>query len=263
LSGDIVEVSEPQIPAVVDGTTATELAAPETKKPAGLKWQVKGQDQVKSAVRRLARPLADAIARDANEADTRLLVTDLLREGLGYDTYGDLSTEYQVRGEFADYGIRIDKQLVAFVEVKRATTKLAPKHLRQVEMYAVNEGVEWLILTNGAEWQVYHLSPGMPVVIDLAFRVDLLDTATPLGHRIEKFFYLHRESLRRRQIDELWKMQAATSPKQIAEVLRSDAVLQAAMRELRRRTGQRVAPKELAHILNDTVLRPECFERAT
>jgi predicted type IV restriction endonuclease len=70
-------------------------------------------------------------------------------------TYDDLTTEYQVRGEFADYGVRIDKQLVAFIEVKRCTTKLGPKHLRQVEMYAVNEGVEWMILTNGQVWQVY------------------------------------------------------------------------------------------------------------
>lgn len=44
--------------------------------------------------------------------------------------------------------VRIDKQLVAFIGVKRATTKLDAKHLRQDEMYAVNEGVEWAILTN-------------------------------------------------------------------------------------------------------------------
>jgi hypothetical protein len=62
--------------------------------------------------------LAELIARDANEGDTRLLVTDFLCDGLGYDKYEDLTTEYQVKGEFADYGIRIAKQLVAFIEVK-------------------------------------------------------------------------------------------------------------------------------------------------
>src|SRR6266516_1853474 len=88
--------------------------------------------------------------------------------------YTDLTTEYQVKGEFADYGVRLDRELIAFIEVKRVATKLAPKHLRQVEMYAVNEGVEWVILTNGAVWQVYHLTGGLPVVIDLALAVDLL-----------------------------------------------------------------------------------------
>jgi hypothetical protein len=37
--------------------------------------------------------------RDANEGDTRLLVTDFLCDGLGFDKYSDLTTEYQVKGE--------------------------------------------------------------------------------------------------------------------------------------------------------------------
>jgi hypothetical protein len=40
---------------------------------------------VRTAVRRYNRPLTDLIARDANEGDTRLLVTDFLCDGLGYD----------------------------------------------------------------------------------------------------------------------------------------------------------------------------------
>jgi predicted type IV restriction endonuclease len=107
--------------------------------------------------------LVDLVDRDANEGDTRLLVTDFLCEGLGFDKYEDLTTEYQVKGEFADYGVRIDKQLIAFIEVKRCTQKLGAKHLRQVQSYAVNEGVEWMILTNGQAWQVWHLTGGLPV----------------------------------------------------------------------------------------------------
>jgi hypothetical protein len=84
---------------------------------------------------------------------------DFPYDGLGFDKYADLTTEYQVKGEFADFGVRIDRELVAFIEVKRVATKLSTRHLRQVEMYAVNEGVEWIILTNGSVWRVY-TSPG-------------------------------------------------------------------------------------------------------
>ena len=31
-----------------------------------------------------------------------MLITDFLCDGLGYDKYVDLTTEYQVKGEFAD-----------------------------------------------------------------------------------------------------------------------------------------------------------------
>jgi predicted type IV restriction endonuclease len=222
------------------------------------KWETEARERLKGAIRRFARPLSDLVARDANEGDTRLLVTDFLCEGLGFDKYTDLTTEYQVKGEFADYGVRIDRELIAFIEVKRIATKLASKHLRQVEMYAVNEGVEWVILTNGAVWQVYHLTGGLPVVVDLALEVDLLAEETA-GRKASQLFYLTRESLKRRQIDELWKVKRATSPQSLAQVLISDAVVEEIRKELRRQTGQNVDPMELVHLLQAGVLKPDCF----
>ncbi|OJF10424.1 hypothetical protein BG844_32285 [Couchioplanes caeruleus subsp. caeruleus] len=218
------------------------------------KWETDARDRVRTAVRRFSKPLADLVARDANEGDTRLLVTDFLCEGLGYDKYEDLTTEYQVKGEFADYGVRIDRQLTAFIEVKRCATKLNAKHLRQVEMYAVNEGVEWMVLTNGQVWQVYHLTAGLPVVIDLALEVDLLGDGGP-AHKGDALFPLSKEAFKRRVIDDLWRAKAATSPKSLASVLLSDAVLESARKELRRQTSHNIDAKELGRLLQTTVLR--------
>lgn len=246
-------------PVVSNETPALEPTPPPTKAArTAPKWETDARDAVKAAIKKFAKPLADLVARDANEGDTRLLVTDFLCEGLGYDKYSDLTTEYQVKGEFADYGIRVDRELVAFVETKRAATKLGVKHLRQVEMYAVNEGVEWLILTNGADWQVYHLTGGLPVKIDLAFAVNLLSDAT-VAQKAAELFYLHRESFKRRQIDELWKAKAATSPPALGVALLSDTVLTALRRELRRATGHQVDEAELRDLLRATVLKAECL----
>ncbi len=169
-----------------------------------------------------------------------------------------LTTEYAVKGEFADYGIRIDKQLVAFIEVKRTTTKLSERHLRQVEMYAVNEGVEWMLLTNGGTWQAYHLSPGMPVQIDLALDVDLLGDGT-VNQKSQLLFYLTLESMKRRQIDDLWRAKRASSPKSLAGALLQPSVVDAIRREIRRATGHTIESPEIAKLLRETVVREDCF----
>jgi type I restriction and modification enzyme subunit R-like protein len=247
-----VVVGQETPPVIEDAATAVQ-----PRKPAGRsapKWETDARDRVRTAVRRFAKPLADLVARDANEGDTRLLVTDFLCDGLGYDKYEDLTTEYQVKGEFADYGVRIDKQLVAFIEVKRCATKLNAKHLRQVEMYAVNEGVEWMVLTNGQVWQVYHLTAGLPVIIDLALEVDLLGDGGP-GHKADGLFPLSKEAFKRRIIDDLWRAKAATSPKSLASVLLTDGVLEAARKELRRQTSHNIDAKELGRLLQSSVLR--------
>jgi hypothetical protein len=122
-------------------------------------------------------------------------------------------------------------------------------------MYAVNEGVEWIILTNGSVWQVYHTTGGLPVVIDLALDVDLLGDEQ-VGHKVNQLFFLTRESLKKRQIDELWKAKRATSPASLGQVLVSDNVAEAIRKELWRHTGHRVETLEIMRLLTETVLRP-------
>lgn len=236
-------------------------ALPETRARRGRsapRWEVEAKDRLRAGIRRFSKPMSDLLERDANEGDTRLLVTDFLCEALGFDKYEDLTTEYQVKGEFADYGLRVDKQLVAFIEVKRVTTTLATKHLRQAQMYAVNEGVEWIILTNGVVWRVYHVGASVPVEIDLALEVDLLGEDT-VAQKANQLFYLTRESFKRRQIDELWRQKKATSPKSLASVLTSPAVAEAIRKELWRETKQRVVPDEIVRLLKETVIRESCL----
>ena len=160
-------------------------------------WEENARASIKTGIRRFSKPLADLVSRDANEGDTRLLITDFLCEALGYDKFEDLTTEYAVRYEFADYGVRMNKQLTAFIEVKRGAQQLSQKHLRQVETYAVKEGLEWLILTNGQHWQVYHVTAatGRQVQTELLFEVDLLGDETP-ARKTDKLFYIHRDALK-------------------------------------------------------------------
>ena len=211
------------------GAQGTAVAAPSTMP----KWESDARERVKVGIKKFSKPLAEFLARDANEGDTRLLVTDFLCEALGFDKFADLTTEYMVKGEFADFGVRIDKQLVAFIEVKRVATKLNEHHLRQVEMYAVNEGVEWMMLTNGSHWQAYHMTPGMPVSIDLALDVDILGPDQP-AKKVEALFHLTREALKRHLIDDLWKAKRTTAPKAIAQILTSPAVVTVVRKELAR-----------------------------
>lgn len=219
-------------------------------------WEENAKTSIKTGIRKFARPLADLVARDANEGDTRLLITDFLCEALGYDKFEDLTTEYAVRYEFADYGVRINKQLTAFIEVKRAAQELSAKHLRQVETYAVKEGLEWLILTNGKVWRVYHVTAatGRQVQTELSFEVDLLGEETPTK-KTDKLFLIHREALKKNLIAEDWRRKAATSPVAIAQSLLSQTVLDAIRKDIRNRTKFNAETDDLAVLIKNEVVK--------
>lgn len=250
--GEIIEV----IP-----TSETKEQSPQTTtKRSAPKWESDVRDRIRAAIKKFSKPLSNMLELDVNEADTRLFVTDFLCDALGYDKYTELSTEYRVKNEYVDYGIRVDKEMLAFVEVKRINTKLGAKHLRQAQSYAVNEGVEWIILTNGAQWQVYHLSGGLPIITDLALDVDLMSDDS-ITHKVNQIFYLTRDSMKRGKLEELWQAKRATSPKSLALVLLSDGVVAAIRKELKKATGYNVDEEEISRLLKDTCMLPQCFEK--
>lgn len=219
-------------------------------------WEENAKASIKSGIRKYSKPLADLVKRDANEGDTRLLITDFLCEALGYDKFEDLTTEYAVRYEFADYGVRINKQLTAFIEVKRAAQELSPKHLRQVETYAVKEGLEWLILTNGQHWRVYHVhaATGRQVQTDLSFEVDILGDESP-AKKTDKLFLIHRAAFQKNLIAEDWKRKAATSAPAIARALLSPSVLDAIRKDIRTRTKYNADVDELADVIKGEITK--------
>jgi predicted type IV restriction endonuclease len=224
------------------------LAKPVVKGKSDPKWEVDARLQIKTGIKALKKPLADLIAKDAVEADTRLYITDFMERVLGYDKYSNLTAEYAVSGDWADYGVKIDGNLIAFIEAKRIGQKLSDKHLKQVQTYAVNEGVDWLILTNAKQWQVYHLkAEGLPIQTDLVIDIDLVDTSPK---EIESaLFYLHFVAMKKRVIVDLWKRVEATSEPKVLKAILSPNVIREIRLSLVKQTGCKVTDAEVVKAL--------------
>ena len=212
-------------------------------------WETKAKETLRNFLKSNLKSLKALADRDAVEADTRTFVTDLLVEGLNYDKYEELTAEYLVKGEFADIGIKVDKKLLAFVEIKRVGLDLKDTHLRQVKNYAANEGVEWGILTSGRAWQVYHISNTTPIEHELLFQVDLLGEGSP-AEKISQLWQLSKQAMSKGTINETWKSTAAVNESSIRAALLSPTVLLAVRKEIRARTKQLVDVKRLKEVIS-------------
>ena len=211
------------------------------------KWEQTAKLRVTAGLKKLAKPTVMLKEKDAAEADTRHLVTDILVDVLGYDKYENLTAEFAVKGDWADYGIRIDKQLEAFIEVKRISQKLSASHLKQVESYALKEGVQWAILTNAQVWQAYHVMPvkGQQSEVTLIFEVDILDENLKPSQKTDLMFLISKEGLSKGRLAEYLSAQNAISPKTLTPILLSNDVLATIRKEIKRKTKHNVDPKEL------------------
>lgn len=124
---------------------------------------VKVAKRISEALKRF-QPIIDAArARDVNESDTVTIVTDVLQSVFGYDKYAEISSEHAIRGTYCDLAIKLDGALTLLVEVKAIGLELKDQFVKQAVDYATNQGVEWVVLTNGHIWRAYSVTFGKPI----------------------------------------------------------------------------------------------------
>src|SRR5262245_44453775 len=124
-------------------------------------------ERLVAGIKRFQPVLAAAKARDVGEADTVTIIKDMLGEVFGYDKYSEVTSEHAIRGTFCDLAIKLDGVLQMLIEVKAIGSDLKDAHVKQAVDYAANQGVDWVLLTNGISWRVYRIVFAKPIDQDL------------------------------------------------------------------------------------------------
>lgn len=111
-----------------------------------------------------------------NEEETRRWCVDLVRSAMGYKD-SDIETELKILGQRVDIAIKDRDKVIMVIECKAATFNLNNAAVNQAANYATSLGAEWFVVTNGHNWQLYHVetnSGSEPDVVQV-FDVYILD----------------------------------------------------------------------------------------
>lgn len=200
-------------------------------------------------------------ARDVSEADTVTIVKDLFSEIFGYDKYAEVTSEHSIRGTFCDLAVKLDAKLAFLIEVKAIGLDLKDSHIKQAVDYAANQGCEWVVLTNGVEWCLYHVVFKKPIDKQEIARFNLLGVSAKNESDLEKLYLLTREGFSKSALAEYRDRKDATSRFMLAAIiLHSDSVQTAIRREIRRVSDILVEPDVIDRMLRDEVIKRETIE---
>lgn len=218
-------------------------------------------DRLSAGLKRYQPVLDAARARDVNESDTSMIVSDMLAEVFGFDKYSEVTRELCIRGTYCDLAVRIDQKLRFLIEVKAIGTELKDQHIKQAVDYAANQGIEWVALTNAAEWKVFRVTFGKPIDKDLVLDITLLALNPRDDDHIAKLFLLTRESIVKSALEAYHDQKQATSKFVLSAVIVSEPVLEVVRRELRRMSPDlRVELEEIRLAVVQDVLKREVIE---
>jgi hypothetical protein len=139
---------------------------------------------------------------------------------------------------------------------------LAPTaHARQAVDYVSNQGVEWVVLTNGIVWKAYRVAFTKPTGQDLVLEVDLLNLNLRTAADLNLLYLLCREGIVKSLLPEYYLHRQATSRFALGAIVLSEPMLGVVRRELRRlNPGVRVDLEEIKTVLMQKVIKREVME---
>jgi hypothetical protein len=219
------------------------------------------EKELKKQLKLFAPIFRDAQDQGKREADVVMYTVQFFKDALGYDIFTEISKEFQIKEKYCDIAIKLQGQVEMLIEVKQAGLRLADRHIEQAESYAMKSGTKWVLLTNGIEWKLFHISFSETEGIERAvvFKIDLLkDLEERPDEVFEKFGLLQKRNYLKGALDKYWTKKTMLEPGALAQALFSQMVLKVLNREINRGAEAKVSfddiVKALKNLLDKEIL---------
>lgn len=218
-------------------------------------------DRLTRSIGKFQQVLKIAKDRDVNEADTVSIIKDMLAEMFGYDKYLDVTSEFAVRSTFCDLAIKVENKVEYLIEAKAIGLDLKEGHLRQAIDYGANNGVQWVILTNGLIWQIYKIRFEKPINYDFVCSFNFSELEPKNADHLEKLYIICKEGLVKDAREEFHEKVLTVNRFILGALILSDEIVNVIRKELRKISdGVLVAPEEISNILKNEVIKRDVIE---
>lgn len=218
-------------------------------------------ERLAKGIKRFQPILTEARSRDDGEADTVMIVTDILEDVFGYDKYSEITAEYSIKGTFCDLATKIDGTVQSLIEVKAVGIALKDSHVKQAVDYAANQGVDWVVLTNGIVWRVYKVHFAKPIEQELVVEFDFCQLNPRSAVDFESPYLLCKEGWLKSVLGDFHIQRQALSRFFLGALLLSPPILDVVRRELRRVSPDvRIETEAIEAVLSNEVIKREVLE---
>lgn len=229
-----------------------------------MKITKKTEDRIKNNLAKFQKVLAIAKDRDLNESDTVSIITDMLSEVFGYEKYLEITSELAIRGTYCDLAIKLNDKIEYLIECKAVGIDLKDNHLRQAIGYGANKGIQWIILTNGLEWQVHKLKFEQPIQCELVAKFDISSVSIKNERDIQSLAIITKEGVEKSFREEMYEKIQCVNKYVVGQLLLNEPVLSTIRREIKKLSdGINVDEAEVVSLLRDNIIRREIVDETS
>ncbi len=214
-----------------------------------------------AGIKKFQTILNTAKAKDINESDTVVIVTDMLSEIFGFDKYSEITSEFAIKKTWCDLAIKVEDKVKFLIEVKAIGLHPKEDHIKQAVDYGSNYGVDWVILTSGIRWRIYKIIYGKPISNDLVYEFDFLTLNAKKESDLCLLYYVSKESMTKSALEEYHVQKQSLSKFFIGQILLGDSVLDAIRKSVKKITpNAKLELEDIKDVLANEVVKREIYE---
>ena len=214
-----------------------------------------------STVPKFRKILTRARERDVNESDTVTIVTDMLEKIFGFDKYSEITREYAIQGTYCDLAIKSGKRVEYLIEVKAVGIDLKDNHLKQAVNYASREGIKWVVLTNGINWEIHRVTLDQKVENEKLCSLDFMDINPRKSDQQELLFLLCKRGVQKDLIDDFYEYRQSVNRYTVGALILSEPVVSVIRRELKKlKAGIKVETDEISELVEHEIIKREILD---
>lgn len=218
-------------------------------------------DLISTGLKKYLPILEDAAKRDINKPDTIVLVNDMLEEVFGFDKYTDVTNDFYITTTFCDLAMYIDKKISILMDVKPIGIPLSFEQIQKARKHAIAKGIEYVVLTNGAQWQIYDCHPDKALETDVMLEFDLLQMDPEEKADVKKVFALSQRGIKRSIARKFKERESIMNIHTIGALMLSDKFVSTLKRELQHLDSNHYYDKEeVKYFLQREILKRNIVE---
>lgn len=199
----------------------------------------------------------------ATEEDARILINDILSDVLGFDKYNDLKTEFKDKNGRLDYVVKLSEGPNArkkdkhdfIIEAKSTAVELKEDHVNQTLSYCLSMSVDYFVLTNLKEWQLYRvINTKNKTGAELIWDVNLLN-GSDIDTMAEEMYVFSKYAYIENTWDQVSDLSKATDSGEIMAIICSDKFAKMICRQLREIHEVKISEDKIIDILSKEIFK--------
>ncbi len=224
----------------------------------------KMKERLTKGLKKFQPILLKAQAADVNESDTVTIITDMLCEIFGYDKYENITSEFAIKKTYCDIAIKLQDTIPFLIECKAIALDLKDDYVRQATNYAADSGIEWVVLTNGMLWKIYHITFGKPIDKQLIYEFNICELNAKKQNDIETLYYLCIEAFAQNSkanLEDLRKQKQIFNRFIVGQVILTDMGVDAIRKCMRKLYPDlKIANEDIHNLISNEIFKREIVE---